>query len=277
MNEELPSLDLAVATHRPEGIERVAKLLLPPAQGVTYIVSWQDHRDAPIPAELAAREDVKIFRFDETGQSLNRNNAIEHCQGDIILHSDDDLIYYPDGLAGLRRIFRDNPELALATFRSAHGDMSRFPDEAVKLTPKKLPKGYSVACFEMAFRRTSAPWLRFCPELGLGSERFHGGEDEAFLFTAINRGLDCRFFPVTICAHPHDSTGTKASVTDKNLLASGCIIALQYPRSAALRVPLKAWRLSRQGKASLFRALKHLTQGALAAPGLRRRNKKFLW
>lgn len=277
MNEKLPSLDLAVVTHRPEGLERVAKMLLPPAQGVTYVVSWQDHRDAPIPADLAAREDVKIYRFDRVGQSLNRNNAVAHCRAEIVLHSDDDVIYYAEGLADLRRAFRDHPEVDFATFRSDHGDMSRFPAEATNLLPRKLPKGYSVACFELAFRRELAPWLRCCPELGLGSERFHGGEDEALLLAALHRGLNCWFFPVTICAHPHDSTGTKASLTDQNLLASGCIIALQYPWSAALRVPLKAWRLSRQGKAPLFRGLKLLAQGALAAPGLRRRNKKFLW
>lgn len=277
MNEKLPSLDLAVVTHRPEGLERVAKMLLPPAQGVTYVVSWQDHRDAPIPADLAAREDVKIYRTNACGISGNRNNALDHCSGEIILFADDDLILYQDGLDELRRIFLVNLDLDFATFRSEHGDMNRFPIEAVRLSHKGFPKGYSVASFELAFRRESAPWLRCCPELGLGSERFHGGEDEALLLAALHCGLNCWFFPVTICAHPHDSTGTKASLTDQNLLASGCIIALQYPWSAALRVPLKAWRLSRQGKAPLFRGLKLLAQGALAAPGLRRRNKKFLW
>ncbi len=75
---ELPTLDLLVATHRPEGILRVAQMVLPPIAGVRYVVSWQNHHDAPEP-EVLKRPDVTILRFDGVGLSANRNNALANC------------------------------------------------------------------------------------------------------------------------------------------------------------------------------------------------------
>lgn len=276
MNAELPTLDLAVATHRPEGIRRVASMVLPPMPGVRYIVSWQSHGNTPVPDELSERPDVVIHRFDGTGLSNNRNNAIDHATADIILFADDDVIYYPEGLRQLRQAFADNPKVDFITLRSHHGDLSRFPDQSVCLR-SRLPKGYSVASFEIAFRRSRRGALHCCPELGLGAPRLHGGEDEMFLLSAIKRGFDCRYFPITIGAHPHESTGTKAKMTDGNLLAAGCVIALTYPWSAVLRLPLKALRLARSGRAPFFGALLRLCQGALTAPALRRRHPSTLW
>lgn len=270
------TLDLAMITYRPEGLARLAGRLLPPLPGVRYVVSWQEHGGAPVPDEIAQRADVEVHRLDVKGQSHNRNNAIAHCRADIILHADDDIIYTPAGLQTVIDTFEQNPEVDVATFRSVHGDASRFPADATDLG-RRLPKGYYVATFEIAFRRATAGNLRCCPELGLASPRLHAGEDEMFLMSAIRRGLHCRFFPATICTHPGESTGTKGSPSNGNLEGFGCVIALTYPRTAALRVPLKAWRLSRAGAASLPRALYRVALGAMQAPGVLRRNRTTLW
>lgn len=269
------TLDLAVVTHRPEGIQRVARMVLPPIDGVRYIVSWQAHENAPIPTSLH-RPDVEIHRFDSLGQSLNRNNAIEHCSADIILHSDDDIIYTSEGLLSIINVFKKNKGIDVITFKSLQSPSKTYPESQIKLQ-KKLPKNYSVGTIEIAFRRATAGGLRCCPELGLGSQRLHGGEDEMFLMSAIRRGLNCQFFPITICEHPGESTGTKANFTNENLQASGCLIALTHPGSAILRVPLKAWRVNRAGQSGFIRALYRISRGALMAPGVLKRNHQTLW
>lgn len=270
------TLDLAMITHRPEGIRRLAGNLLPPLHGVRYVVSWQEHGDAPLPGEIACRADVEVHRLDKSGLSNNRNNAIAHCSADIVLFADDDIAYTGEGLQAVVDAFRRNPGVDVATFRSVHGDASRFP-ACETVLERRLPKGYYVASIEIAFRRATAGTLRCCPELGLGAPRLRAGEDEMFLMSAIRRGLHCRFFPSTICAHYGESTGTGASLSDGTLEGLGCLIALTHPLTAALRVPLKAWRVSRAGAASLPRSLCRLTLGALQAPGVLRRNRSTLW
>lgn len=269
------TLDVAIATHRPEGIRRVADMRLPEIPGVSYVVSWQDHQDVDVPVALM-RDDVRIFRYDETGQSNNRNNALAHCSADVVLNSDDDVTFFPEGLEKILTLFEENSDLDVASFRSEHGDMSRFPKDTVRLG-KKYPKGYHVSGIEIAFRRSSRGSLKFCPELGFASRSLHGGEDEIFMYSAVMRGLDCRYFPVTICAHPHESTGFRHGMTSGNLKAQGCVLALMYPWTCVLRIPLKAWRLKRGRQSGMMRALRFLAAGALSAPGVLGRNHDSMW
>lgn len=258
------TLDLALITHTPQGIQRVADMNLPVVDGVRYIVSWQNHGDTPVPASLL-RDDVEIHRFNKTGQSFNRNNALDHCTADIVLNSDDDLIYTSDSLMAVRKTFEDNPLVDVATFKADMPGAPIYPSESCILTDS-LPKGFWVATFNIAFRRQSVGNLRFHPEFGLGSPKLHGAEDEFFLLSAIRRKLHCRYFPIVICTHPNQSTGTKATFTPGNLRAAGCYITIAYPKTFPARLLLKAWRISRNRQSGFFRALRYLISGATSAP-----------
>lgn len=270
------TLDVAIATHTPEGIQRVASMDLPVIDGVSYIVSWQDHRDAPIPQQLTERDDVTILRFDGKGLSRNRNNALSHCNSDVILISDDDTRLYTDGIYRLIDTFTADPDLDLATLRADYaGTHKYYPSGNCRLR-LPLPKNYFVSSIEIAFRRNSTGNPEFHPDFGIGSDHMHGGEDELLLLSAIRRGLNCQYIPLTICSHPQESTGTKPILSGKNIRAMGCIIALTYPVSCILRLPLKAWRIHRRGQSSLPKALLYLASGALRAPFLFP-DKKYLW
>lgn len=269
------TLDIAIITYKPEGIKRLAENALPSIPGVNYVISWQAHESAPIPEELQ-RSDIKIYRYDGVGQSGNRNNSISKCDADIIMTSDDDVQFYANEINRLRSVYDKHPELDFVTFKSERFGAPQYPQNECQLrTP--LPKNYHAGCIELSFRKSTAGWLRVCPELGLNSPRYHGGEDEMLLFTAIKRGLNCWFYPITVCKHEHPSTGSKTHLTKGNLRANGCVIALTYPKSAILRIPLKAWRLNQSGQSNFFRALLYLIQGAIGAPGLLKRNKEYLY
>lgn len=270
----MTTIDVIIATHEPTGIRRVESMNAPHLDGVRYIVSWQNHGDAPVGAALSQRTDMEIHRFDKSGLSRNRNNAIAHTRADVIVVLDDDVTIFSEGIQALQNYYQTHPEVDLVTFRSHPSGRKIFPESETKLV-SPLPKGYYGTSFEMSFRRRSA--LHFCTELGLGSGRYDGGEDEALLLTAIRRGLNCRFIPVTVCAHMHDSTGTKARFSPGNLSASGIVIRLQYPYSAWLRVPLKAWRVWRSVRAPFLQAFWYVLKGAVAAPFVRRRNRDALW
>lgn len=265
------TLDIAVCTCGPEGAERVAELLLPPKRGVRYVVSWQKHEGRELPAELAGRPDVSVFRTDSVGLSNNRNEVMRHCTADIVMIADDDVRYFEEGIEGIMDIFEKNPELAVATFKSEQNLPRTYPERSVRLG-KRLPKGYGVTSIELAYRREAIGDLRFCPELGVNAPVLKSGEDEVFLHSAISRGLDCRFFPVLVCSHPHESTGGGKALSPGVLKASGLVIRLLYGPQALLRLPLKAWRLAKAGQSPLLRSLWHLCQGAAMLPALRRRH-----
>lgn len=257
------TLDVLIATHKPEGIDRVAAMNLPSVAGVRYIVSWQDHRDKPVPTQLSLRNDVKIHRFDmKRGVSANRNNAFLHSTADIMLVADDDVIYTPDGLKAVIRSFEENPDVDYASFMYDGPNPKTYPNHECDLSV--TPRFFTQSAIEIAVRRQSpAGELRFNELFGPGATPFTAAEDAVFFLSAQRRGIRMRFFPIVIARHPDVSTGFRPINDVGNLLAEGAVIALMYPRSALLRIPLKAWRLMRRRRSTFFKALYHITRGAI--------------
>lgn len=270
------TLDLALITHGPDGVYRIVAQNLPEVPGVRYVVSWQNHGDAPVPPELI-RHDVVIFRLDLSGLSNNRNNALEHCEADIVLFAEDDVVYDANGLMSLIRAYEEHPHADFITGLISRPFMPEYPKPGTKLL-LPLPRNYYIGSCEISFRRSSVGHLRCHPELGLGSPRMHGGEDEIFLLAAIRQGLNCIFLPIHLGDHPSLSTGCKLCFTNANLRAFGCVIALYTGWESLARIPLKAWRLWRQHKASLARALIYMISGGVRSVALRRkRDRRYLW
>lgn len=268
--------DISIATHTPEGIVRVAGMLAEPMDGVRYVVSWQNHGGIPVPENLQAREDVIVVRCAGRGLSVNRNNSLAHCDAELVVITDDDVRLMPEGISLLRQIAEEHPEVDVFTFRSDMPRQRCYPAGAERL---KLhgPKGYNVAAIEIALRGRMLGKIRFCPEFGLGSPRLHGGEDEMLVHAAIRRGYNCTFFPVTVACHPHESTGEHRNPTPQVIMASGACIALMYPLSGWLRLPLKAWRMQRGRGTGLWCTLKWLLKGASEGRRVLSRNHDTLW
>lgn len=254
------NLDVAIVTWGKEGLERIAKMNLPAVEGVSYVISWQQHEEALIPAVLSGRGDIRIERLNEKGISNNRNNSIKHATGDIILLGDDDLIYRDGAFREIIEEFEKDPELDVALFKVDFLNQKKYPQEKYKIG-LPFPKDYYVSSVEIAIRRDRIKDLRFYPLLGLGSPEMHCGEEELFIISCIKRGLNCKFIPVTICRHPSPTTGNQTA--PGNLKGMGFVIPIIYPLSWILRIPLKAWR-SRDGSIKNFlMSLKYMFSGSL--------------
>jgi len=79
-----------------KGILDVPNVLSRKREDVSYLVSFQYASDADknlIPDELKSRDDVRIYCFNNSGLSVNRNQALRMSKGDILLFADDDNCY----------------------------------------------------------------------------------------------------------------------------------------------------------------------------------------
>lgn len=255
------TLDVAIATYRPEGIKKVEKMLPAPQDGVRYIVSWQEHQNEEVPEALKIRNDVEVHRTDLKGLSNNRNNALNFCNGDIVLIADDDLEYDPAFAIIIRDSFQKHPDMDLATFKFDYKNPKVYPNYTCELN-LPLPKNYYVNSIELAFKKEVIGKIKFWERMGLGNEFLGCGEEELFLYNAIKKGLHCRFIDQKIGNHKGPTTGDK--VSPPILHGQGFIISLLYPVSAFMRIPLKAWRLKKQTGVAFLPTFYHLSLGALA-------------
>lgn len=254
------TLDVAIATWKPEGILRVADMNLPEVPGVRYVVSWQMAGQNPnIPKLLAQRNDILVCFTNEPGLGANRANACRNCNAPIILIADDDITYSAQQLLSVIDIFKKNPDIDLAAFRY-DGANKTYPAQETEIS-YPMPKNYYISSIEIAFRQRVLDKVCFNSDFGIGSSVFQAGEDTMFLYDAIKAGFHCRFFPITICTHDHPSTGDRPMPRGV-ALATGKLIRLEHPRSWILRIPLKAWRNTKIG-GSFFPAMLRMFHGAL--------------
>ena len=254
------TLDIAIATYKSEGISKIEELLLPPIDNVRYIISWQQHENAPIPDSILKRDDVSVSRIDQPGLSNNRNNSFRHGAGDIILVADDDIDYNAEGIKSLIKAFEENPEMDAAIVKIDLNNKKKYPSDGT-IIGVPFPKGYFCNSPEIAIRRDKINDLQFYPKLGLGSKDMWAGEEELFLVSAIKRGLKIRFLDIEIGVHSAESTGDK--VNPGILRGQGFVISAIYPWSFLLRIPLKALRLKKSGKSSLFKSAFYLYSGSM--------------
>ena len=245
-----------------EGIDNIASMLLPQREGISYLVSWQhsEGKEIALPSELK-RDDVKVCNLAGRGLSRNRNNCLRHATADLCLIGDDDCQYTHEQLQTVINTFEQNPNVDIATFQySSKGYSKCYPSTCQDLS--SFPKGYYLSSIELAFRRQSVQGkLWFNEHFGLGAKVFHCGEENIFIHTAIEKGLNCRFFPITIVADQEPLETLERDKEPGTLMTYGAELQLYKPGTKYLRTLLKAWRLKKQRNVPFFHAVKHMIKG----------------
>ena len=237
MPRTMLTLELAIATYGDDGIVRASAMLLPEAEGIGYVISWQNGGGS-VPAAIARRRDVRLVRLDGAGLSRNRNNALAHSTADIVL-----------------------PTLDFLRFDCAAAGASPHPTAAPTDICGRFPKMANPTSYELAVRRTTAGRVRFDERFGLKSGRYNAAEDDMYYHTLVRLGLRGRYEPLTVCRHPELSTGLRHIADPLVIRAMGVYIGVRYPLSGPLRIPLKAWRDNRAGRAAFLAGLRELSRG----------------
>ena len=107
------TLDILICSLN-KGIVRVQDVLLPPQEGVHYVISYQytDERYLElIPQNLTTRSDVSLYKYKGQGLSANRNLALDKATGDIIMYADDDARLLPETPRIITQKFENDPQL----------------------------------------------------------------------------------------------------------------------------------------------------------------------
>lgn len=196
-----------------ERIRRVPDILQASRGDVEYVVSWQ-YTDFSVldmlPAVLRSRTDVTVCPLSGRGLSLNRNNALEHAQGDLCLIADDDMRYCDDAFDNILHTFGEHPDVDVAQFQVKSYDgrwLKNYASQSYVFRPDDTRCVYP-SSVELVLRREA--WrrgLRFNPHLGLGAAYLTAGEEEVLLADAVALGMQVSYFPCCIARTDAACTG----------------------------------------------------------------------
>ena len=179
-------------------------MLMPPQEGISYVVSmqWTDKSYLNlIPDVLKERKDVTLTLLEGNGLSRNRNNAIAHSVADIMVIADDDCRYKSEYMETIRKAYTDHPQADIITFEAL--DMDGHPHHP-------YPADY-ICSVEMTFRLKVKTLfnLRF----GLGSGLFCSGEEQVWMKDAEREGYSHIFIEKPIVMTPAETTGNQQRFT----------------------------------------------------------------
>ena len=235
------SLDVLICTID-EGICRIPKILLPPVEDVSWVVSMQ-YTDKKyldmIPAELKERSDVTLTFIEGRGLSLNRNNAISHSHADVMLIGDDDCIYTEESLHKVIRFFELNPSSDIVCFAAADYDGEPLKSYPSQITPfdAAFANGYYPTSPEMAIRRGLG--LQFDSRFGLGSQFLCAGEEDVFIKDALKAGYNVVVNPIVIVRTDRNTTGRKFLEDKKMQQTKGAVFQYLFGTGNAMWRSLK--------------------------------------
>ena len=199
-------------------------------------------------SSLMLRTDIEIEELASKGVAKSRNRAILMARGEYLVFGDDDIVFNEEGLNEALAFLDARPQysLLLAQAVDESGNLrKRYPKTQTNLTKYNSARA---ATYEMIIRVESIKRLGiwFDEDFGAGATNYLGDE-YIFIADLLKAGAHAVFAPITIAAHPTESSGS-AWGSKKDRRARALIFSRVFGPSAPLiRLAFGARRLRELG------------------------------
>lgn len=206
---------------------------------------------------------VRMITTDTRGVGLNRNIALLAATADIVLFSDDDVIFY-DGMAeGVLQAFRDQPRADVLIFGldiTRNGEVTER--RRVKNQRMRVWNAMRYGTCRMAVRRSALVRenILFNQNFGGGCP-FSSGEDSLFLKACFDKGLKVYGSEHVLGACAKDSSTWFQGFHEKYFYDKGVLMRYLFPRIPRLMALYFAVRFKRETALSVGKRIRLMLTG----------------
>ncbi len=176
----------------------------------------------------------RIVSMKERGVGLSRNTCLNHATDDIVLFSDDDIVYDPEYTKKVEDAFAANPKADIILFnvRVCEERKTYWNEDVHRVTKLNCGRypAYSIAAKRESVEKAG---VKFSLLFG-GGARYSNGEDSLFLTDCIRKGLRIYTTPVVLGEEVSNSSTWFHGFTEKFFYDRGVLFAFLYPHSALL-------------------------------------------
>lgn len=186
-------LELLVSALKAEPKNLIAKMNIPSDVVLVNQCDLTDNSEF-----IYSGHTVKVFSNTDRGVGLSRNLAIANSTADLILFSDDDIIYNDDCEKLILSEFEAHPE-ADGIFFNFEVDESRQTYHIDEFGPVKITASGRYPTYSLCIKRECVinNGLSFSPLFG-GGAKYSCGEDSLFIVSALKAGVKLFKSPVTL-------------------------------------------------------------------------------
>jgi hypothetical protein len=200
---------------------------------------------------VSQHENVKVINSQEFGLSKSRNLALANATKELLVISDDDVIYKSDFESKIIAAFNHFQNPALVKFSSGNDSMKTSQPILKRKTKLNWLDILQTKSIEIVLNKIQIQEnnLSFDERFGLGSQ-FGAGEEQVFLASIQKAGLSICFDPQVVVTHTQLSTTDKISIEQKYYI-QGAVLTALFPNFYRFWLLLKAFFDWKQGKLSL--------------------------
>ncbi len=141
---------------------------------------------------------VKFYSFAERGVGLSRNNALLRAEADIVLFSDDDIVYEAGYSEKVRTEFEKHPEADMILFEfDVIEDRRTYHNEKFKRIHFYNCGRYPTFSFAIRREKLHRQNITYSLLFG-GGAKYSNGEDSLFIRECIQKGMKVFASPVKL-------------------------------------------------------------------------------
>lgn len=207
---------------------------------------WQAYSECTF-----AHGKARMITTDQRGVGRNRNLAILYAKGDILLFSDDDMVYEDGYAEQVLHAFEENPEADVIVFSLDYAKDGVIYERTRHATGK-LPvwKCLKYGAARIAVRREAIEKANifFHTQFG-GGCKYSSGEDSLFLMDCYHKGLQVYTNAYCIGYTQKNESTWFEGYTEKYFRDKGTWLACAMPRLCRIAAPLLAIKWRNQNKA----------------------------
>jgi len=201
---------------------------------------------------ISEHEKVKVINSSEKGLSKSRNLALANATKELLVITDDDLIFKPDFESKITTAFNHFENPAMVRFCSEKTEnvlMQKYPKQRKQML--NWLDILNTISFEIVVKRTQLKnkQIHLDERFGLGST-FGAGEEQVFLSTIKKAGLNLCFEPQVLVVHLQPTTTHKISIEQKYYI-QGAVLTAIFPNFYRFWFFLKVFFDWKQGNLSL--------------------------
>ncbi len=132
---------------------------------------------------------IKVINRNERGVGRSRNLAADNAWGDVVLFSDDDIVYEEDYAARIIQAFRRRPDADIILFNvRVNPERRTYWNEKTKRVHRYNCGRYPTFCAAVKLDKLRESGVRFSHLFGGGAE-YSNGEDSLFFMDCLRRGM----------------------------------------------------------------------------------------
>lgn len=188
---------------------------------------------------------IQCFSFAERGVGLSRNNALLRAEGDIVLFSDEDIVYDEGYEKTVLDAFSAHPGADFLLFNMCVGkERATYHTERFHRVHIWNAGRYPTYSFAVRREKLHAAHVTFSLLFG-GGAKYSNGEDSLFLRDCLKYGLRVYAVPETIGTERERESTWFQGYTDKFFIDRGVLYHFLYGR---LAYPMAVRFLAAHGK-----------------------------